>query len=77
MTNNINCISGEGKHVPLSLIKTWVKQTTKAIQSTVTAVPVDICYQLHQLEPRCPTVKKDLKKLKRPANGELIIDCPL
>ena len=64
MPNNINCISGEGKHVPLNLIKAWVKQITKAMQLTVTAVPVDICYQLHQLEPRCPTVKK-IKKITK------------
>ena len=42
--------------IQLSLIKMWVKQITKDKQSTV--VPVDICYQLHQLEPLCPTVQK-------------------
>ena len=51
----------------------WVKQITKAIQSTVVHVPVDICYQLHQLEPLCPTVQKIKKKLQGPANGQLII----
>lgn len=56
--------------IQLSLIKMWVKQITKAIQSTV--VPVDICYRLHQLEPLCPT-KQKIKKLKGPANGKLII----
>ena len=55
----------------------WVKQITKAVQSTVVHVPVDICYQLHQLEPLCPTEQKMKKKLNAPANGQLIIDFPL